>query len=230
MLDAVDEVAFLRDGRVVATGTPRRAAGDQPGVPRRGDPRRPSWRRPDEHHDAAGRRLRPRSAATPVQVARRHPRMLWRWRWPCTSLAALAALAAPRLLGDLVEAVEDGTTIGHVDTIALALAGVPGACRPCSPASPGYVSPGPGRAGARRAARGLRRQHPGPAGGRRRVRRLRRPAHPHLPRRRPARLVGALGAARVDDRAGHRGAHLRGRPERRAGGWPCPACSVCRRW
>ena len=36
--------------------------------------------------------------------------------------AALAALAAPRLLGDLVEAVEDGTTVGHVDRIILGLA------------------------------------------------------------------------------------------------------------
>ena len=37
--------------------------------------------------------------------------------------AAFAALAAPRLLGDLVEAVEDGTTVGHVDRIILVLAG-----------------------------------------------------------------------------------------------------------
>ena len=33
------------------------------------------------------------------------------------SAAALAALAAPRLLGDLVESVENGTTTDHVDTI-----------------------------------------------------------------------------------------------------------------
>ena len=44
-------------------------------------------------------------------------------RWSCTSLAALAALAAPRLLGDLVEAVENGTTVGHVDRIVVLLAG-----------------------------------------------------------------------------------------------------------
>jgi ABC-type multidrug transport system fused ATPase/permease subunit len=37
--------------------------------------------------------------------------------------AATAALAAPRLLGDLVESVEDGTTTSHVDTIMLWLAG-----------------------------------------------------------------------------------------------------------
>lgn len=39
------------------------------------------------------------------------------------ALAVLAALAAPRLLGDLVEAVQHGTTLGHVDRIALALLG-----------------------------------------------------------------------------------------------------------
>ena len=55
-------------------------------------------------------------------IARRHPRLLW----GALALhvgAALAALAAPRLLGDLVEAVEDGTTVGHVDRIILILAG-----------------------------------------------------------------------------------------------------------
>ncbi|HZJ05910.1 MAG TPA: ABC transporter ATP-binding protein [Nocardioidaceae bacterium] len=36
-------------------------------------------------------------------------------------LAALAALAGPRLLGDLVEAVETGTTLGHVNRIVLIL-------------------------------------------------------------------------------------------------------------
>jgi ABC-type multidrug transport system fused ATPase/permease subunit len=38
-------------------------------------------------------------------------------------LAAAAGLAAPRLLGQLVEAVHDGTTVDHVDHVALALAG-----------------------------------------------------------------------------------------------------------
>jgi ABC-type multidrug transport system fused ATPase/permease subunit len=38
-------------------------------------------------------------------------------------LAATAGLAAPRLIGDLVEAVNDGTTVGHVDAIAATLAG-----------------------------------------------------------------------------------------------------------
>lgn len=38
-------------------------------------------------------------------------------------LAASAGLAAPRLLGDLVQAVHDGTTVHHVDTVAAVLAG-----------------------------------------------------------------------------------------------------------
>lgn len=38
-------------------------------------------------------------------------------------LAAAAGLAAPRLIGSLVQAVHDGTTVEHVDTIALLLAG-----------------------------------------------------------------------------------------------------------
>jgi ABC-type multidrug transport system fused ATPase/permease subunit len=37
-------------------------------------------------------------------------------------LAAVSGLAAPRLLGNLVESVHDGTTVGHVDRIAMLLA------------------------------------------------------------------------------------------------------------
>jgi ABC-type multidrug transport system fused ATPase/permease subunit len=54
-------------------------------------------------------------------LARRHPRLLW----SALGLhlgAALAGLAAPRLLGDLVQSVEQGTTVGHVDRVVLALA------------------------------------------------------------------------------------------------------------
>ena len=57
-----------------------------------------------------------------VQIARRHPRMLW-GAVALHVAAALAALAAPRLIGDLVQAVEDGTTVGHVDRIIALLAG-----------------------------------------------------------------------------------------------------------
>lgn len=55
------------------------------------------------------------------QLARRHPRMLY-GALALHLLAALAALAAPRLLGDLVQAVESGTTVGHVDRIIGVLA------------------------------------------------------------------------------------------------------------
>jgi ABC-type multidrug transport system fused ATPase/permease subunit len=55
------------------------------------------------------------------RLAQRHPRLLW------TALAlhvgaALAALAAPRLLGDLVQAVDEGTTVGYVDRVVALLA------------------------------------------------------------------------------------------------------------
>ncbi len=57
-----------------------------------------------------------------VELARRHPRLLGS-AVLLHGLAALAALAAPRLLGDLVESVEDGTTTAAVDRIVLILAG-----------------------------------------------------------------------------------------------------------
>ena len=55
------------------------------------------------------------------QVAHRHPRLLWT-ALGLHVLAALTALAAPRLLGGLVQAVEEGTTRAHVDRIVLWLA------------------------------------------------------------------------------------------------------------
>ena len=55
-------------------------------------------------------------------IARRYPRMLW-GAVALHVLAALAGLAAPRLIGDLVQGVQDGTTTGHVDRIILVLAG-----------------------------------------------------------------------------------------------------------
>ena len=55
-------------------------------------------------------------------LARRHPRLLWS-ALALHITAALAGLAAPRLIGDLVEAVDQGTTVGHVDRIILVLAG-----------------------------------------------------------------------------------------------------------
>ncbi|WP_340540517.1 ABC transporter ATP-binding protein [Nocardioides sp. GXZ039] len=57
-----------------------------------------------------------------LDLARRHPRLLWS-ALVLHVLAAVAGLAAPRLLGDLVEAVEQGSTVGHVDRVILLLAG-----------------------------------------------------------------------------------------------------------
>ena len=56
------------------------------------------------------------------QLARRHPRMLF-GALALHVLAAVAALAAPRILGDLVAAVEQGTTTGYVDRVLMVLAG-----------------------------------------------------------------------------------------------------------
>ena len=109
VLDAVDEVAFLRDGRVVATGRHVDLLDSHPVyravVTRETEPAEPE----------AGRGVR-MSTALPVadsrsvrryaaSIARRHPRLLWT-ALALHVLAAVTALAAPRLLGDLVEAVE----------------------------------------------------------------------------------------------------------------------------
>ncbi len=55
-------------------------------------------------------------------IARQYPRMLW-GALVLHVAAALAGLAAPRLIGELVEAVQKGTTVGHVDRIIVVLAG-----------------------------------------------------------------------------------------------------------
>ena len=55
-------------------------------------------------------------------IARNHPRILG-GALALHVLAALSALAAPRLLGDLVEAVVRGTTTSYVDRIIAVLAG-----------------------------------------------------------------------------------------------------------
>ena len=57
-----------------------------------------------------------------LALFRRHPRMIW-GAFALHALAALAALAAPRLIGDLVEAVQQGTTVHHVDRVLALLAG-----------------------------------------------------------------------------------------------------------
>ena len=54
-------------------------------------------------------------------LARRHPRIIV-GALLLHSAAAVAGLAAPRLLGSLVEQVKDGTTVGQVDKVAILLA------------------------------------------------------------------------------------------------------------
>jgi ABC-type multidrug transport system fused ATPase/permease subunit len=54
-------------------------------------------------------------------LARRHPRALIVMLLAHTA-AAIAGLAGPRLLGGLVQSVQDGTTVQHVDDIAILLA------------------------------------------------------------------------------------------------------------
>ena len=56
-----------------------------------------------------------------VSLLRRHPRALG-GSLALYALAAVATLVAPRLLGDLVQAVQEGTTRGYVDRVALTLA------------------------------------------------------------------------------------------------------------
>ncbi|MDQ6688024.1 MAG: ABC transporter ATP-binding protein, partial [Actinomycetota bacterium] len=56
-----------------------------------------------------------------VSIFRRHP------RWVAGALglhllAAVAGLAGPKLLGDLVQGVTTGTTLSHVNHVAIVLA------------------------------------------------------------------------------------------------------------
>ena len=66
---------------------------------------------------ADGRQVR----AYVLALFRRHPGMIWT-TFGLHGAAALAALAAPRLIGDLVESVQQGTTVGHVDRVLALLA------------------------------------------------------------------------------------------------------------
>jgi ABC-type multidrug transport system fused ATPase/permease subunit len=56
-----------------------------------------------------------------ASLFRRHPRRIWA-TFGLHAAAALAALAGPRLLGDLVQAVQSGTTVGHIDHVVGLLA------------------------------------------------------------------------------------------------------------
>ncbi len=56
------------------------------------------------------------------QIIRHNPRLVW-GGLTLHALAAVAGLAAPRLIGDLVEATTNGTTLAYINKIALILAG-----------------------------------------------------------------------------------------------------------
>lgn len=56
------------------------------------------------------------------EIVARHPRAL-AVTMTLYSLAAVAGLVGPRLLGQLVQGVQDGTTISHIDIVAASLAG-----------------------------------------------------------------------------------------------------------
>jgi ABC-type multidrug transport system fused ATPase/permease subunit len=55
------------------------------------------------------------------QLAKRYPRQIW-GGLALHALAAAAGLVAPRLLGDIVESVQKGTTLAHVNKLALVIA------------------------------------------------------------------------------------------------------------
>ncbi len=57
-----------------------------------------------------------------VRLARQHPRRLW-LAVSLHVLAAVAGLAAPRLIGNLVQAVSSGTTVSTVDKTVFAIGG-----------------------------------------------------------------------------------------------------------
>ena len=55
-----------------------------------------------------------------LQTMRRHPKLL-AGTVGMYALAAIAGLAGPRLLGDLVQSVVNGTTVAHVSRVAIVL-------------------------------------------------------------------------------------------------------------
>ena len=152
LLDKVDLVVFVRAGKVVATGTPPRPAARGAGVPRRRHPRGRGGDDMSTRLPVAGSRDVRRYVAG---LARRHPRAIW-GSAALHVAAALAALAAPRLLGDLVR----GGRRGHDARLRRphdpAARRFPGAADGAHPLRALPVVRD-GRAGARRAARGLRR-------------------------------------------------------------------------
>ena len=114
----------MLDGRVVAEGTHRdlltRAAATAPIVTREVDAE--SEERSDEARCCPSPTASQVPALRASSLFRRHPRAL-AIALALHVLAAVAGLAAPRLLGELVQAVDTGTTTGHVDKVILVLVG-----------------------------------------------------------------------------------------------------------
>ena len=116
VLDQAERVVFLEDGVVAAIGTHRELLQSSPAyrwtVTREEASERACSRSPTGPRFA---RTRPRSSggtgAPVIFVLGLH------------GLAAVAGLAGPRLLGGLVQAVEDGTTTSHIDSVVGLLAG-----------------------------------------------------------------------------------------------------------
>ncbi len=142
------------------------------------------------------------------------PARRWRSRWLLHALAASTGLAAPWLIGGLVEDVQQGTTAVRGEQGDRGDRGVRGGAVAAGPLGPVPVVRAR-RAGAGRAARGVRRQRAGAADRHRRAGRYRRPAVPDLARRRRAVAHGAVRRTRDDHRvhhhAVHRGGHAAGR-------------------
>ena len=116
MLERCDEVAFLDGGTVVDVGSAPRAHAREPALPLGGHPRRERpgrrWARTGSSgHEAhaAGRHRTPdpgvRARRCSAGTRARSTAML-----VLHALAAVAGLAGPRLLGALVQSVQDGTT------------------------------------------------------------------------------------------------------------------------
>ena len=120
LLDRVDEVIFVAAGRVVAVGKHRELLETDPQY------RRTVTRQTEERGGARMRQILPVADSAEVRrharrLARRHPRELL-ITMGLHALAAVSGLAAPRLIGRLVEDVQQGTTAGKVNQVILVIA------------------------------------------------------------------------------------------------------------
>ena len=198
VLDQAERVVFLEDGAVAAIGTHRELLQSAPAY--RATVTREEARMSERLPIADGPEVRAHAAA----LFRQHRRAL-SVVLGLHALAAVAGLAGPRLLGELVQAVEDGTTTSHIDRVVALLAVFVLAqtvltwfARRASFVLSEQVFA--------RAARGLHEPRPRAAALDRRAGRHRRPRLAHDCGRRLARAHGAVRDPRDDDRGGDDGA------------------------